>query len=802
MSKKVKFPIIPLRDSVVFPNTIVPLTLGRDISKVALWEAKHSYELKLILLPQKDKNKAFPSGKDFYKFGTVAEVLQIIKTPNGQIKVLVEGLSVLKITDIEYRSGYYLGEGEEINRKGKKSKEIDELLEIARKKFQEYVEINNDISRDTVNAISFLEDYNEFVDIVSSHLNVDVETKELLLSESDIKQRLLFLVNVLNSVLKNGDEKGKKKKNVVKKDEKSNSEREVGKGSKRKSFPDMEIISPFRDYDEYEEIKKKILSTRMSKEAREKALEELAKLEKTPSFSSEAAVIRIYIDWLINIPWYKKSKEIRDINRAKAILDERHYGLDDVKERILEYISVLKLTKNTKGSILCFVGPPGVGKTTLAETVAKALGRRFVKMSLGGVRDEAEIRGHRRTYVGALPGRIIQMMKRAKTINPVMLLDEIDKMSSDFRGDPAYALLEVLDPEQNKAFYDHYLEVPYDLSKVLFIATANTKSGIPYPLLDRMEIIELSGYTEREKFFIAKNHLIKKQINETGLSEESVYIPPKNLVRIIRRYTKEAGVRNLERAIAKICRKVARKIVEKGEDSNIRIVVDNKTLVDFLGPPKYIESPLHRFSSPGIANGLAWTEVGGEVLSIEVAISKGKGNLILTGKLGDVMKESAQAALSYARTNEERFGLLRNFYRKVDVHIHVPQGAIPKDGPSAGITIAVALISALSGIPARCDVAMTGEITLIGRVLPIGGLKEKILAAKRMGIKNIILPYDNQKDVLELPDNVKKGVNFHFASNMIDVLKIAIPDIYERYVFTKNQSLSKGSVQSYLDVVN
>ena len=687
--------------------------------------------------------------------------------PDGNIKVLVEGVERAKSIDISDRDGFFVA----TVRTGKSDFEMtpatEQLMQRVTSLFEQYVKLQQSLNYETIIASVRMDEPAKLSDTIAANLQIGIEEKQELLAIFDPASRLARIASVLDIEIEKLDLDRNIQSRVKRQMERAQKEyylnekikaiqKELGRGEKS----------------EFDELRKKIESAGMPKEVLEKAVQELKKLEAMPPMSAESTVSRNYIDWLLAVPWKKKSKETRSIDFAEKVLNEDHYGLEKIKERILEFLAVRQLVKNPKGSILCFVGPPGVGKTSLGMSIAKATGRKFVRLSLGGVRDEAEIRGHRRTYIGALPGQIIQHMKRAGTKNPVFLLDEVDKMASDFRGDPASALLEVLDPEQNTTFQDHYLDVDYDLSQVLFVATANVMHTIPAALQDRMEVLRLQGYTEQEKLEIARQYLIKKQREQTGLNEKNIVFQDDAILEIIHSYTREAGVRNLEREIGNVCRKVARRVVKKGAKHKETITADNVS--EFLGVPRFRESEVHEKSEVGLVTGLAWTEVGGSILSTEVQVLDGKGKLTITGQLGDVMQESAQAALSYIRGKAHALGLSREFYRNLDIHLHVPEGAIPKDGPSAGITMATALASALAKIPVRRDIAMTGEITLRGKVLPIGGLKEKLLAALRAGIFEAILPKANEKDVAELPDNIKNSMKLHFVDTMDEVLALAL----------------------------
>ncbi len=761
-----KLPMMPIRDVVIFPFMMTPFVVGRESSVRALEEALAA-DKKIFLATQHDASIDEPKANEIYQVGTIVNIVQSLKLPDGNIKVLVEGVERGKILQVTDTEGYM----QATVRVARFTTETNQALEAAMQRvtslFEQYVKLCQALNYETMISAVRMEDPAKLTDVISANLQLSIEEKQELLEIFDPAERLTRIADVLDIEIEKLNVDRTIQSRVKRQMEKAQKEyylnekikaiqKELGRGEKS----------------EFDELKKKIESAGMPKEVKDKALQELKKLEAMPPMSAESTVSRNYLDWLLAVPWKKRSKEIRNISRAEKVLNEDHYGLEKIKERILEFLAVRQLVKNPKGSILCFVGPPGVGKTSLGMSIAKATGRKFVRMSLGGVRDEAEIRGHRRTYIGALPGQIIQMMKKAGTKNPVFMLDEVDKMSMDFRGDPSAALLEVLDPEQNFMFVDHYLDVEYDLSQVFFVATANVMHTIPAALQDRMEVLRLHGYTEQEKVEIAKQFLVKKQMLAAGLSEKNIKFTDGAITGLIRSYTREAGVRNLEREIGNVCRKVARKVVKEGENYNITITAENVN--DFLGVIKFRDTLAHEKSEVGLVTGLAWTEVGGSILSTEASVVDGKGKLTLTGKLGDVMQESAQAAMSYVRSRANRLGLTRDFYRNLDLHVHVPEGAIPKDGPSAGITIATAISSALSKIPVRRDLAMTGEITLRGKVLPIGGLKEKLLAAHRAGLFEVILPKDNEKDLAEVPENLRTAMKLHFVDTMDQVLQIAL----------------------------
>jgi ATP-dependent Lon protease len=761
-----KLPMMPIRDMVIFPYMMTPFVVGRDSSVRALEEALNG-DRKIFLATQHDASIDEPKAKEIYQVGSICNIVQSVKMPDGNIKVLVEGVERAKSTEVNDRDGFFVA----TVRTGKKDFEmtpaVEQLITRVSGLFEQYVKLQQSLNYETIIATVRMDDPAKLSDTIAANLQLGIEEKQELLDIFDPAARLARIADVLDIEIEKLDLDRNIQSRVKRQMERAQKEyylnekikaiqKELGRGEKS----------------EFDELRKKIESAGMPKEVLDKAIQELKKLEAMPPMSAESTVSRNYIDWLLAVPWKKRSKETRSIDYAEKVLNSDHYGLEKIKERILEFLAVRQLVKNPKGSILCFAGPPGVGKTSLGMSIAKATGRKFVRLSLGGIRDEAEIRGHRRTYIGALPGQIIQHMKKAGTKNPVFLLDEVDKMASDFRGDPASALLEVLDPEQNTTFQDHYLDVDYDLSQVLFVATANVMHTIPAALQDRMEVLRLQGYTEAEKLEIARQYLVKKQREQTGLSEKNVVFSDDAILEIIRYYTREAGVRNLEREIGNLCRKVARKVVKSGAKYKEELTAEN--IHEFLGVARFRDSEVHEKSEVGLVTGLAWTEVGGSILTTEVQVLDGKGKLTITGQLGDVMQESAQAALAYIRSKAQALGLTREFYRNVDLHLHVPEGAIPKDGPSAGITMATALASALAKIPVRRDIAMTGEITLRGKVLAIGGLKEKLLAALRAGVFEIILPRANEKDIAELPDNIKNSMKLHFVDQMDEVLALAL----------------------------
>ncbi len=764
-------PLIAIRDQIVYPYSVVPLVIGREKSLRALGQSAETEDM-VILAAQKHPEEDAISAKDIYRTGTVARVLQVMELPNGLLKVVVEGIIRAKIKRFKRNPAFFQVEVEVFEESEELSAESRKRLEQMLLLFEEYTRVVPDLPEELNEHIQQQGDPYRMIDFAALHLQAPLKDKQKILEEPDINKRLAILLSLLEGRI--GVERLRAEidqqvqENLIK-NQRDYYLQEKLRIIKQELGEEEEQESP-----EIEKLAEAIRKAGMPRQARQKAEEELGKLRKIPPFSPEYSVIRNYLDWLIQVPWKKHTRDELDIQKVKEILDADHYGLEKPKERIIEFLAVLQRVKTLKGPILCFVGPPGVGKTSLGRSIARAMGRQFVRISLGGVRDEAEIRGHRRTYIGSMPGKIVQSMKRAGTINPVFLLDEIDKMSYDFRGDPSAALLEVLDPEQNKTFNDHYLEVDYDLSQVFFITTANVRSDIPLPLQDRMEIIELPGYLEHEKLEIARRHLLPRQITENGLTPQELRVSEDAILRIIREYTREAGVRNLERHLAKIARKTVRKLLENGSQDFVEVTADN--LEAFLGKPEFLNRQVSLKEEVGIATGLAWTPYGGDVLKIEVNIMPGKGKLILTGKLGEVMQESARTALSYLRSIADQFHIYRDTFEKNDIHIHIPEGAIPKDGPSAGITLATALLSALTDKPVRNDVAMTGEITLRGRVLAIGGLKEKMLAAQRHHIKRVLVPYENVKDVEELPSALKKGIEIVLVKEFKEVLQQVLVD--------------------------
>lgn len=758
--------MMPVRDMVIFPQQMTPFIVGREASVRALEEALAS-DKKIFLSTQHDASVDDPKPEEIYAVGTLANIVQSVKLPDGNIKVLVEGVERARALSIATEEGFFRATIRLLGQRIEDSPQVKQTVEKVTGLYEQFIKLSQSLNYDTMIAAARGDDPSRLSDTIAANLQLPVDEKQDLLETVDPLERLNRIGEILEieleklNVDRNINTRVKRQMERAQKEYYLNEklkaiQKELGRGEKS----------------ETDELKKKIDASGMPKDVHEKAIQELKRLELMPPMSAESTVSRNYLDWLIAVPWKKRSKEIRDIKAAEKVLNEEHYGLEKIKDRILEFLAVRQLVKNPKGSILCFVGPPGVGKTSLAMSIGHATGRKFVRVSLGGVRDEAEIRGHRRTYIGALPGQIIQMMKKAGTVNPIFVLDEVDKMSTDFRGDPSAALMEVLDPELNHAFTDHYLDVEYDLSRVMFVCTANVLHTVPQPLQDRMEILRLPGYTEQEKMEIATRFLVKRAREATGLTEKNLKFTEEGLLHIIRHYTHEAGVRNLEREIQNIARKMARKVVTDGADSSVEINAEN--VKDFLGVLKYREFWLEKQNEVGLTTGLAWTEVGGSVLATEATLMEGKGRLTLTGKLGDVMQESAQAAMSYVRSRSNLLGLPRDFYRTIDIHVHVPEGAIPKDGPSAGITICTSIVSALTKIPVRCDATMTGEITLRGKVLPIGGVKEKLLAAHRMGLRTVVLPKDNEKDLADIPQEILSSLTIHFVETMDEVLQIAL----------------------------
>lgn len=762
-------PLLPLRGMIVFPYMVIPLEVGREKSISALEDAM-VHERLILLSAQREAGIDEPEPEDIYSVGTLAEIKQLMKLPDGTIRVLVEGMARMRIVEFVQGSPFFRVRAQSLQEEesDERNLETEAFMRAAIEQFEQYVKVGKKVPAEVLPAISNLDEPGRLADTIASHLVLRLEDKQSILEAPSPLQRLQKLHEILTREMEILELERKIQYRVRKQMEKAQKEYYLREQIKaiQKELGDKDDRAA-----EVEELRERIAQAKLPDYVEEKALKEVERLEKMPPMVAESVVIRNYLDWLLGLPWSVRTEDRIDVNEAERILNEDHFGLEKVKGRILEYLAVCQLSKKLRGPILCLIGPPGVGKTSLAKSIARALGRKFVRFSLGGVRDEAEIRGHRRTYVGAMPGKIVQVMRQAGSMNPVILLDEVDKMSADWRGDPTSALLEVLDPEQNNKFGDHYLEVTIDLSNVMFITTANTFHGIPRPLLDRMEVITLSGYTEEEKLEIAKRHLWPKQLGEHGLKTEQISLPDKMIREIARNYTRESGVRSLERELASVCRKGAKEIV-KGAKVPVRVTPG--VLEKFLGAPKYHFGSSELEDRVGVATGLAWTEVGGDILPVEVAVVRGKGNLTLTGKLGEVMRESAQASLSYVRSHAAELGIDERFSESLDLHIHVPEGAIPKDGPSAGITMTTAIASALTGKSVNGKVAMTGEITLRGRVLPIGGLKEKVLAAHRAGIKTVILPKDNAKDLEEIPANVARQLRFVLVDRMDEVLHEAL----------------------------
>ncbi len=763
------YPLMPLRDIVIFPHMVAPLVVGRKKSILALEDAMEK-RTEILLVTQKDSAVDDPEEDGIYEYGTLASVMQLLRLPDGTIKALVEGKKRAKVISYVPNENFLQAEVQELADQIEKTGELIAYERELRKFFEEFASTNKKIAKEVVKSVSTIEDPVKMLDIISSHLPLKANEKQEILECDDLITRIEKVLEVIHREI----ELAELEKTI-------NAKVKMRMGKTQRNYYLSEKVREIQTemgqneegLDEMGELEEQIGKKKMPQVARDKALKELKKLKNMPPMSAETTVVRNYIDCIVNLPWQKKSKSQLDIAKAERILDEDHYGLEKTKERILEYLAVQTQVKKIKGPILCLVGPPGVGKTSISRSIARAMGRKFARLSLGGVRDEAEIRGHRRTYIGAMPGKIIQSMQKANVANPVFCLDEVDKMSMDFRGDPSSALLEVLDPEQNTAFNDHYLDIDYDLSEVFFITTANNLHGIPVPLQDRMEIIQIRGYTEQEKLKIAEGYLVPKQLEANGFAIGDIMMTDGAILEVIRRYTREAGVRNLERNIASLCRKIARDRLKKNEkDKKYR--VSAQSAVKFLGTPKYRYGLAEEQDEIGLTTGLAWTEVGGELLTIEATLMPGSGKLTITGKLGDVMQESAQAALSYVRSRADLLGLESNFYQKLDIHVHVPEGAIPKDGPSAGITIATTLVSALLRAPVRHELAMTGEITLRGRILPIGGLTEKLLAAKRGNITHVLIPKDNERDLADVPTKIRKSLNITLVEHMDEVLEHAI----------------------------
>jgi ATP-dependent Lon protease len=760
------YPVLPLRDIVVFPHMIVPLFVAREKSIRALEEVTKS-DRPILLATQKNASDDDPDPEAIYQIGTLASVLQLLKLPDGTVKVLVEGVARAKVRRYGRTDGFYEADAEALADEVGSAVEVEALGRSVVAEFESYVKLNKRISSEVVGAVTQIDDFSKLADTVASHLSVKIADKQDVLETIGVAKRLEKCLSLMESEISVLQVEKRIRTRVKRQMEKT--QREYYLNEQMKAI--QKELGDEDGKDDLAELEDRIKSTRLSKEARDKAFAEFKKLRQMSPMSAEATVVRNYLDWLLSIPWGKRSKIKRDLGQAQAVLDADHFGLDKVKERILEYLAVQSRANRLSGPILCLVGPPGVGKTSLGKSIARATGREFVRMSLGGVRDEAEIRGHRRTYIGSMPGKIVQSMRKAKTANPLFLLDEIDKMGMDFRGDPSSALLEVLDPEQNATFNDHYLEVDYDLSNVMFVTTANTLN-IPAPLMDRMEIIRIAGYTEDEKAEIARKHLIPSAVQKHGLAKDEWKIEDEALLTLVRRYTREAGVRNLEREISNLARKAVKEILLKKKEKPI--VVSSAGVADYLGVPKYRYGQAELEDQVGVVTGLAWTEAGGELLTIEGVMMPGKGKMTVTGNLKDVMKESISAAASYVRSRAVDFGVEPPLFDRRDIHVHVPEGATPKDGPSAGVAMATAIVSVMTGIPVRCDIAMTGEITLRGRVLPIGGLKEKLLAALRGGLKKVLIPEENAKDLAEIPDSVKNGLEIVPVARMEEALQHAL----------------------------
>ena len=784
MELKVNLPLLPLRDIVVFPSMVIPLFVGRDKSITALNETMKQ-DKKIVLVTQKNSEVDDPKKNDIFMYGCESNILQLLKLPDGTVKVLVEGNKRVKIVDFKDDEKFITCSFEYFQDKIEKNEDLIPLATTAVRRLEKLTSINKKISNETINSIKELKDPSKIADNIASHLNTTISEKQQMFETADVKKRLNTVIKIMeNETSIIGVEKrirGRVKTQMEK------TQREYYLNEQLKAI--QKELGEIEDgKDESSNLNKAILKAKMPKEVQKKCMSELKKLKNMSPMSAEATVVRNYLDWMIDIPWSKKDKVDIDLNKALKILDEDHFGLDKVKERIIEFLAVQKRMEKIKGPILCLVGPPGVGKTSLGKSIAKATNRQFVRMSLGGIRDEAEIRGHRRTYIGSLPGKIIQMMKKAGTKNPLILLDEIDKVGNDYRGDPSSALLEALDPEQNTTFNDHYLEVDYDLSDVMFVTTANTLNILP-PLLDRMEVIRIPGYTEDEKINIANKFLLPKTIKENGVKTGEMDLSDGTIKEVIRSYTKESGVRNLEREISKITRKVVKKVVNAEET---KVKVNEKNLIDFLGIKKFKFGELESEDKIGIVTGLAWTEFGGEILKIETINMPGKGKMQITGKLGDVMQESVKAAKSYVRSKSLDFGIIPPVFEKKDFHIHVPEGATPKDGPSAGIGMVTSIVSSITKIPVRRDIAMTGEVTITGQVLPIGGLKEKLLAAHRAGIKEVLIPKDNEKDLTDIPKKVKEDIKLTTVEIVDDVLKIALTKELKRIEWVEVDKLSDG----------
>ncbi|WDR80590.1 endopeptidase La [Candidatus Purcelliella pentastirinorum] len=766
-SENIKIPALPLRDVVVYPHMVIPLFVGRKKSINCLETAMQT-DKKIILVAQKEASIEKPKIKNLFSIGTISKILQMLKLPDGTVKVLIEGLQRAKINNFIENENHFLAYINYIQSPIIKKREQEILIRTTINQFEYYIKLNKKIPTEVLSIINKIEDAAKLADTIAAHMSMKIKDKQTILETFDISKRLEHLMTIMESEIDLLQVEKRIRNRVKKQMEKSQREYYLNEQIKaiQKELGDIENIN-----DEYKNLRKKINSAKMPKEIQKKTQSELKKLKMMSPMSAEATVVRGYIDWMIQVPWHTRSKIKKDLKKAKHMLDMDHFGLENVKERIIEYLAVQARTKKIKSPILCLVGPPGVGKTSLGESIARATGRKYLRMSLGGMRDEAEIRGHRRTYIGSMPGKLIQKMTKIGVKNPLFLLDEIDKISSDIRGDPASALLEVLDPEQNTTFNDHYLEVDYDFSDVMFIATSNSMN-IPAPLIDRMEIIKLSGYTEDEKLNIVKKYLLPKQIERNALKNDELYLNEKTIINIIRHYTREAGVRNLEKELSKICRKTVKTLFMNKSIKKIKI--NNKNLKKYLGIQKFYSNKIDKINKIGRVTGLAWTEVGGELLTIETECVPGKGKLTYTGSLGDVMQESIQTAMTVVRARTDKFYINKNFYENCDIHVHVPEGAIPKDGPSAGIAMSTALISCLTKKAIRPNIAMTGEITLHGLVLSIGGLKEKLLAAHRGGVKIVIIPYENKRDLEEIPKNITSALKIHAVKNIEEVLDLAL----------------------------
>jgi len=775
---RIEIPVLALRDVVVYPHMVIPLFVGREKS-IRCLEAAMDNDKQIFLVAQKDAGVDEPEADDIYTVGTIATILQLLKLPDGTVKVLVEGSVRGEIESYKQSDPFFVANVDKLEDEGIDESEQEVLIRSAVSQFEGYVKLNKKIPPEVLTSLNGIEDAARLADTMAAHMPLKLTEKQKVLEMQGVNERLEYLMALMEGEIDLLQVEKKIRTRVKKQMEKSQREYYLNEQMKaiQKELGELDDAP-----DEFEALSKKITDAKMPKEAEDKAKAELQKLKMMSPMSAEATVLRSYIEWLTNVPWNKRSPVKKDLSRAEGVLNEDHYGLEKVKERILEYLAVQQRVKKLKGPILCLVGPPGVGKTSLGQSIAKATGRKYVRMALGGVRDEAEIRGHRRTYIGSLPGKLVQKMAKVGVKNPLFLLDEIDKMSSDMRGDPASALLEVLDPEQNNSFSDHYLEVDYDLSDVMFVATSNSMN-IPGPLLDRMEVIRLSGYTEDEKLNIAKNHLIGKQMERNGLKAKELEITDSAVIGMIRYYTREAGVRSLEREVSKVCRKAVKDILLK--KSKDKVVVTQDNLKDYLGVQRFDYGKADKDNQIGQVTGLAWTQVGGDLLTIETTSVPGKGKMTSTGSLGDVMQESIKAAMTVVRSRAEKLRINDDFYEKRDIHVHVPEGATPKDGPSAGIAMCTALVSSLTGNPVKCDVAMTGEITLRGEVLAIGGLKEKLLAAHRGGIKAVVIPKDNERDLEEIPDNVKKDLSIHPVKWIDDVLDIALQEPVESFEVVK-----------------